>query len=164
MVNKAFSLLTGRYKQTKMNIHAVEEKDLEDLKRIAKAALFHSVDAPDDEKERLLPHILNDIEKAICLDEKIYLKYVGSEIQGFILIKHYWNLSQLFIDPKFQSLGLGGALLTEALLRIRNRENSGYVRLNSSDNAVGFYQKYGFVQDNSRQPKSKWSVPMEIRF
>lgn len=147
-----------------IKILAAEENDVADLKRVAEAALFKSVDAPEGEKERLLPHILNDIEKAINLDETVYLKYVCPEIQGFILIKEYWNLSQLFVEPKFQCSGVGGSLISEALFRVGCQDNRGYVRLNSSCNAVGFYQKYGFVPDLSRRPKSKWSVPMELRF
>lgn len=147
-----------------IKISKVEPCDVERLKIIAEESLFQTVDSPEEEKQRLLPHICKDIEHSVLQDDTIFLKAESAEIEGFILIKETWNLSQLFIAPPRQHQGVGGSLLDTAVQQIQCGDNKGYVKLNSSSNAVAFYAKRGFELDASREPKSKWSVPMVLYF
>ena len=145
-----------------MPIYRVETSDLESLAAISDAAIEHGVSAP--------PEVLADFKqlcrKYIALDsanpECAFLKFVEVDvILGYILVKDYWNLSNLFVLPAHQKRGVGKALLEEALSICRANSSRGYVRLNSSLNAVQFYQRLGFVEANERVVRRPYSVPME---
>ncbi len=141
-------------------IAPIVEHDVSELKALAELVMFESVDAPENEKEFLVPHIKQDIEKHVSDPTCVFLKASEKNIVGFILIKEYWHLSHLFIRPDCQSRGLGAALLEHSLHAIRAKENRGYLCLNSSRNAVGFYEKMGFVIDEGKKPKSESTTPM----
>ncbi|PTB30026.1 GNAT family N-acetyltransferase [Paraburkholderia caribensis] len=70
----------------------------------------------------------------------VHLKCVdGAEIVGVILIKNFWNLCSLFVDPQFQRQGVGRALLADAIRRRVSRNDKGHIKVNSAPTAVQFY-------------------------
>ncbi len=134
--------------------------DLNEIKQVAKLSLCECVEAPRQEKERLLPHIWSDIEECINSSNAIFLKYSTDQILGFILIKDGWNLSQLFVHPEQQGKGVGKALLISGIEQVLAEGKSAELKLNSSLNARGFYLAMGFDVDATRKPKSETSIPM----
>jgi GNAT superfamily N-acetyltransferase len=65
---------------------------------------------------------------------------------GVVLVRDFWNLCHLFVAPEHQGHGLGRKLVDVALRGCAGRSPRGYVRLNSSRNAVGFYRHIGFSE------------------
>lgn len=137
-------------------------EDVTSLKRLAKRSLETDVDASEEERAFLLPHIQEDIEKSVNDENCLFLKLATNEILGYILVKDNWNLMHLFIEPSQTKKGLGKKLIREAISKIKNRANLGYIALNSSRNAVPFYKSVGFKVDESRKPKSESSTPMRL--
>jgi GNAT superfamily N-acetyltransferase len=77
--------------------------------------------------------------------ECIHLKCVaGGRIVGVVLVKNFWNLCSLFVEPSAQGRGIGRLLLESAIAACRGRTARGAVWLNASPNAVPFYQHLGF--------------------
>lgn len=147
-----------------MTISRIIESDISELKALAKDSLFNCVDTTEEEKQFLFPHILNEIEKAYGCTEHVFLKYEAKGILGYILVKDRWNLSHLFVRPDSLNHGIGRQLFKSAMDEIQSCDNEGYVCLNSSRNAVIFYEKMGFHIDTSRAPKSESTTPMRYDF
>ena len=90
----------------------------------------------------------------------VHLKYTNNAgIVGVILIKNFWNLCSLFVDPAAQRQGIGSALLTEAIRRCVSLNDRGHVKVNSAPNAVPFYQARGFSIIDGH-PRRGTSFPM----
>lgn len=143
----------------------VQESDLEVLCSISKTSIVHAVDAPSNVLKDIVAHSRKNIELCIASAECVFLKFVdGEKILGYILIKDYWNLSDLFILPEHQNQGIGKALLKDATDRCKLYSNKRYIRLNSSLNAEEFYRRFGFKVTTNGPSKSAYSVPMEYTY
>lgn len=78
--------------------------------------------------------------------ECVHLKYMaGGRIVGVVLVKNFWNLCSLFVEPSMQGQGIGRMLLESAIAACRGRSNRSAVWLNASPNAVPFYRHIGFT-------------------
>ena len=76
----------------------------------------------------------------------LHLKCVADgRIVGVVLVKNFWNLCSLFVDPSAQGQGLGRLLLEAAIASCRGRSPKDAVWLNASPNAVAFYEHVGFT-------------------
>lgn len=74
--------------------------------------------------------------------------YDDGVVKGFIRIRGD-EIEKLFVEPVFQNTGIGGALLTYAL------EQLGAKRLQvleKNTRAIRFYQRYGFMLTEKKQP------------
>ena len=148
-----------------MTIKSVVKTDIDDLEKIAELALRVSVVLPSDVLQELVEHSKKNITLFASKADCVFLKYEkNSEIIGFILIKDYWNLSDLFVLPEYQSSGIGSALLLEGLAICRRHSTKQFVRLNSSRNAVQFYKKHGFCESSNAPAKGEFAVPLECLF
>jgi GNAT superfamily N-acetyltransferase len=54
------------------------------------------------------------------------------------------EVASVFVDPAFANRGIGSALLEDVLRRVQDRQ--GPVRLESTLDAVGFHERFGFSQ------------------
>ena len=88
----------------------------------------------------------------------------NGEIVGDILLKDYWNLCSLFVQPEFQNHGIGQALVETVLEECRGKNPKNAVYLISNDSAVRFYQKLGFGPREVSQPPLAGSTPMMLSF
>lgn len=78
--------------------------------------------------------------------ECVHLKCVADgRIAGVVLVKNFWNLCSLFVDPTLQGRGMGRLLAQSAIDACRGRSPKSAIWLNSSPNAVTFYQHIGFT-------------------
>ena len=72
-------------------------------------------------------------------------------IVGVILVKDFWNLCSLFVEPSRQGGGIGRLLVDAAVLACKPLSPKKALWLNSSTNAVGFYEHLGFGPAESAQ-------------
>jgi len=87
---------------------------------------------------------------------------VAGTIVGVILVKEFWNLCSLFVEPKHQGNGLGRALVNAAVAACRGKSPKQAVWLNAATNAIGFYTHLGFEPRQSRQQLPPGFMPMQL--
>ena len=137
--------------------------DLPDIRHLIDTTVRHSIPLPADDQHWLLAGIMESLERWEAEpDVFLHIKYVADEqIAGVLLLKDGWNLVNLFIDPAFQGQGIGRALVAAAAKHTR-ASNYDAIRLNSSDFAVDFYRRLGFVQMGPGKDRPGGCVPMEL--
>jgi len=87
---------------------------------------------------------------------------VPGTIVGVVLVKDFWNLCSLFVDPKHQGSGVGRALVNAAVDACRGRSPKQALWLNAATNAIGFYKRLGFEARQSRQVLPPGFMPMRL--
>ena len=147
-----------------MKIERVISTDIALIKKIAKKAILESVDASCELKKEIISDTIKHIDKAILNSESVFLKYVGEDILGFILIQDYWNLSDLFVLPEAHGQGIGRALFKAAQKVCKPKQDKGYIRVNSSLNAEGFYRNMGFETFKPKKEMPDFVVPLIYSF
>ena len=94
--------------------------------------------------------------------ETVHLKCVAEgRIVGVVLVKKFWNLCSLFVEPSMQGQGIGRMLLESAIAACRGRSDKSAVSLNASPNAVSFYRHIGFTPRASDRPMPPGFAAME---
>ena len=143
-------------------IKEVTDSDLVALSKLSKAAILECVDATPAVKEEIISDTKAHIEQGLSSVEHIFLKFIDKSdaILGFILLKNGWNLSDLFVEPSAHNQGLGKQLFDEAIAIVAARENRGYIRVNSSLNAEGFYRSVGFESFTLEKLPPDFVVPL----
>jgi putative acetyltransferase len=97
-----------------------------------------------------------ELRGRILSGEKTLVATWNGIVVGFIAFKKGNHLSLLFVRREFAGQGIGRELFT------RCTNNLNEITVNSSDAAVGFYQKVGFVQSGDRFFKNGvWGTPMK---
>lgn len=141
-----------------MSIERVTSNDVEYLLNIANLAVRETVEAPTHAKSKIFEDISNNIKQWCSKDNCAFLKYSNNGvILGFILIKEYWNLSDIFILPKYQCQGIGRNLVENAIDICKKQKEILSIRVNSSKNAKSFYLKLGFKEIHDHK-----SLPYEM--
>lgn len=135
-------------------LEAVNVEDIPELERIAYEALYHAVDAPLKDKPTILSGIYENLRTwSKRPQEGVFLKYSTDERSvGFILVKEFWNVSDLFVLPDYHGKGVGRALLSMAMEHCEKKVGKRYLRVNASRNALRFYKALGFVETASDKP------------
>jgi ribosomal protein S18 acetylase RimI-like enzyme len=143
----------------------VEARDLPELRRLTNHVIATSVPIGLEEACAVMQNVSENAQWAVeHPDECVYLKYmIGSQIAGYVLVKQFWNLCCLFVDPALHGRGIGRALLVRAIQLGRHRTERTHMLVNASPNAVGFYRSLGFEHDESRQSRGS-AVPMRLGF
>ena len=149
---------------THMKIEKISNKDIEVIKKIAKKAILESVDVSIDLKEEIISDTMKHIDKGLSNSECVFLKYTETDILGFILIQEYWNLSDLFVLPEMHGKGIGKALFNAAQNLCKPRQDKGYILVNSSINAEGFYRNIGFENFSPKREVPSFVVPLKYKF
>jgi predicted GNAT family N-acyltransferase len=97
-----------------------------------------------------------ELRGRILSGEKTLLAICNDIVVGFIAFKRGNHLSLLFVRIKFAGQGIGRELFTQCSIDLDE------ITVNSSDLAVGFYHKVGFVQTGDRFFKNgMWATPMK---
>lgn len=146
-----------------MQIQAVQAQDTQAIGALMRRVVTTSLGLAPQELAGVLENVEHNLYWAQAYpDLAVHLKCTdGSRIVGVVLIKHFWNLCSLFVDPGAQRRGIGRALLSQAIRRSASRNTVGYVRVNAASGAVPFYQVLNFrVMEN--QPRWGTSVPMRL--
>jgi GNAT superfamily N-acetyltransferase len=144
-----------------MQIQDVKPDDTATLDALMHRVVTTSVRLEKTEMADVLENIRQNLYWAQNnVNSVVHLKCVNdTRIVGIILIKNFWNLCSLFVDPEVQRQGVGRALLTEAIRRCIYRNDRGHVKVISAPNAVQFYQALGFSVIEGH-PRRGTSLPM----
>lgn len=144
----------------------VEECDLPAVRALIAAAIRRNVARSEEEAVFLVADIDSSLDWWCANSgDALHLKYcVGEEIAGVVLVKEFWNLTNLFIAPRYQGGGIGRALVTEVLAVCRTRSPRGELRVNSSNVATGFYERLGFDQTAPGRDRPGGCVPFRYVF
>lgn len=147
-------------------IKHVTDSDHEILFELSKRAIEDSVIATPATKKEILQDTQAHIAQGMESAEHIFLKAIDGyeKTVGFIILKNGWNLSDLFVEPESQNMGFGRDLFKEALSILHSRENRGFIRVNSSINAEGFYRALGFQDYPTERPVPDFIVPLILTF
>lgn len=85
-------------------------------------------------------------------DSCVHLKAtIDGGLAGVVLVKDFWNLCSLFVDPAFHGKGIGRALVEAAAAACRGKSPKGALFLNAATNAIAFYQRLGFMPRTTTQ-------------
>jgi GNAT superfamily N-acetyltransferase len=99
---------------------------------------------------------LEELKARILSSEKTLVATWNGIVVGFIAFRRGNHLSLLFVRRELSRQGIGRELFT------RCSKDIDEITVNSSDVAVGFYQKVGFVQTGDRFFKNGiWGTPMK---
>lgn len=147
-------------------ITAVTPADLPAIRHLIEAALRSGVTQIESEIQYLIEDIGHSLDQwAGSPAGKLHLKYMdGDAIAGVILVKDAWNLTNLFVDPRYQGRGIGRALVEHVLLECRGKSPRDALLVNSSGNAVGFYRRLGFVPAGESRDLPGGCVPLRYDF
>ena len=128
-------------------IKKAQIEDLEEISNLAKKIYlkYNSSLDTDEGINNILTFINYDnLLMRTYIDGSLILKAMDikeNTIIGFIEIRNYSHISLLFVDDKYFRLGLGKELFERA----KDIMPSDKYSVNSSDYAVEFYKKLGFV-------------------
>lgn len=128
-------------------------------------AINTSVRPTDAEKTAFIVEVQKNLRLAINSPlECVHLKCVTNQtVVGVVLVKKFWNLCSLFVDPLFQGMGIGRALMDEAIKQCAKNDVP-YIRVNATANAVGFYEAMGFkTQEKQHGRDSSTAMDMVIQ-
>ena len=105
-----------------------------------------SVRADEVEKSAFIANVQKNLRLAMNGPlECVHLKCVIDQtIVGIVLVRKFWNLCSLFVAPQFHGMGIGRALMAEAIKQCAIKSDVPYIRVNAAANAVGFYEAMGF--------------------
>lgn len=80
---------------------------------------------------------------------------------GVILVKQFWNLCGLFVEPGSQGRGIGRALVEAAVARCAGRSPRQALWLNAAPRAIGFYRRLGFTDRPPTRPLPPGFIAMQ---
>ena len=146
-----------------MTIEIASINDIANLKELAKSAILESVEADIDIKKEIITDTEKHIDNNLYGADRVFLKYTDKTVLGFILIQQFWNLSDLFVLPSAQGNGVGKQLFDEAK-SVCEVSGGGFIRVNSSLNAEGFYRNVGFVTYVPDTKAPDFVVPLIYKF
>jgi len=152
--------------QKPMTLHPVETEDLQSIRALIAAAVRKSVAQSEEEAAFLI----NDIEESLSWwqnnrDVSLHLKCVDSgSIVGVVLVKEFWNLTNLFVAPDYRGRGVGRRLVEEVLEVCRTKSPRAAVLVNSSSTARGFYEHMQFVQTGPAKDRPGGCIPFRYDF
>ena len=147
-------------------IEDARDEDLESIRQVVAETVAACIDVADD----VLPVLLKDILSGLDWwrenkQSSVLLKYtLDGGIVGMVMVKNYWNVSDLFVLPTFHRRGIGRALMGEALRRCEGKTDRVELKLNSSNHAVEFYRSLGFVPSGEPRDLPGGCVPLSKPF
>ena len=147
-----------------MTIRRAELRDAANISRFIQQLTeeFIVKDCTKEGTETLLRTMKTEIIKSqILAGDAHYLAEVDDRLVGVIGLKSSKHLVHLYVDKTHQNRGIARSLW-EKLVALQNHQVCS-ITVNSSLNAIGFYQKMGFIAESTGQVKNGIpSIPMKI--
>lgn len=146
-----------------MKIEAVQSSDEAALASMILRTIRTSVRIEADEMAAVITNVLANMHWAFDnAHQCVHLKcVVDGRIAGAVLVKNFWNLCSLFVEPSDHRRGIGRSLIEEAIRQCVARNERPYVRVNAAPNAVEFYSAMGFTRVDDKTQLST-STPMAL--
>lgn len=128
--------------------------DADAIRALMASAIARSITQDDALLADTLANVNTNVDRWLAQPQQcVHLKAAaGGQIVGVVLVKDFWNLCSLFVAPEWQGRGVGRALLEAASQACAGRSPKSALFLNAAPNAVGFYERLGFVVRASKQP------------
>lgn len=147
-------------------IEPVAEDDLPAIRTLIAAAIRHSVAHSEAEARFLIEDVHGSLDSwRDHPADALHLRCSSAgSVVGVVLVKEYWNLTNLFVAPDHQGRGIGRLLLEAAMEACRTRSPRGALLLNSSTVACGFYERLGFRQTGPGRDRPGGCVPYRRDF
>lgn len=127
-----------------MRILDVTPQDEASLLKVATAAIEAQVMPALNEEGRSTMRGAQARETNRVVDKAYYSAakaVVDDQITGYVAWNSKGKVAHLYVDPTFQGVGVGGALLRHAIAKMPDQQ----IHLRASINSVGFYEKLGFA-------------------
>lgn len=142
-------------------IDNAEEKDIPEIQVLIEQAIKTCIDVTENEANELVARSVENIDWWLnhSCNAIHYVYRLDGRIVGVVLVKEYWNLVSLFVDPDYHARGIGKELVLKALSQCRGKSPRGMVQLCSSTHARGFYQAVGFRQTGEPKPLPGGCIP-----
>jgi ribosomal protein S18 acetylase RimI-like enzyme len=119
---------------------------------------------PDAERQFLASNDRESVKEFMKSGFSYHVAVDGGRIVGVVGVKNNSHLYHLFIDIPYQGMGLARQLWQAAMDDCISSGNLGIFTVNSSNNAVGVYEKFGFVRVKPMQnDDGVFYNPMELR-
>jgi len=146
------------------HVSEVVPADAAELRAFMLRVLTESVPTEEPVAEEMRANVLENLAWSVeHPDDCCHLKYVrDGRIAGVVLVKRFWNLCSLFVDPAFHKQGIGRALIDSALAVCRVRNDRGEIRLNAAPDAIPFYRRLGFIEREPTRPLPPGFLAMRL--
>jgi GNAT superfamily N-acetyltransferase len=130
-----------------MKIEAIQTTDESSLEAMMLRTIKTSVRVDEAEMNEIVANVLANMRWAFDHAQQCtHLKCVDEgRIVGVVLVKNFWNLCSLFVEPSYHRRGVGRSLIQEAVKQCSVRNERSYLRVNAAPNAVEFYSAMGFT-------------------
>lgn len=147
-------------------IRQAQKSDLDRIQEIVSAGLRQCVLHADEHFEPLYTEICKDVDWALENNDRsfFWITEAGDSILGVVLVKDFWNLSMLFVDPDHHRSGIARQLLSRAIDHCKDKSPKGCLMLNSSNHAASFYRKMGFTQTAEPRDLPGGCVPFKYKY
>lgn len=133
------------------------------VKAFMARVIAHSVTRDD----RLLAELRANVEGNVDWwlvhpHDAVHLQAVqDGDLVGVVLVKQFWNLCSLFVEPALQGQGLGRRLVETALARCAGRSPKQALWLHAAPGALDFYRALGFTDRVATKPLPPGFVAMQ---
>lgn len=132
-------------------IEKIEEKDYKDVQNIA-ITCFESITQKNIHTwivKQLLRKFFKEknITSRRMRNYELFVYRYQDKVVGFIEVQNYDHISNIFVHPHFQHLGIGKKLMNYAFLYC-SQFNKNVITLDALESAMGFYRKLGFISLN----------------
>lgn len=126
---------------------------------------FITPDLPPDGRKRLLASMTPAaIRQYMRAGYRYHVACAHGSIVGVVATRDDRHIYHLFVDGAWQGRGLGRRLWSEASAACVRAGNPGEFTVNSSLNAVQFYEQFGFVRQSGPVVHGGViAVPMRLR-
>lgn len=131
-------------------IRAAQIRDILDIIHLIHASI-RSCSLDHQQHESRIQLYLEDITQEKLL---LWMHYndswvhvVNGQILGFILINDHGKILLHYVSPEAQQQGIGKSLLFHIFTQAQQQKQQ-HIRIDSTQTALAFYQKYGFKIDS----------------
>lgn len=142
------------------------DSDIPEITVLIEQAIKTCIDVTENAANDLVAHsVYNMLWWKKNKHNAVHLVYrLEERIVGVVLVKEFWNLTSLFVEPDFQARGIGKELVFEALAQCRGLSPKGVVKLSSSTHAQDFYRTIGFEQAGEPKALPGGCIPFRYVF
>jgi GNAT superfamily N-acetyltransferase len=128
-------------------------EDTDAIRSFMLRVIATSLNASPEVRQAMVDNVNKNVDIWLARPETcVHLKALDEGVLvGVILVKDYWNLCSLFVEPSVHRKGIGRSLVEQAAALCQGRSPKDALILNAATNAISFYKRLGFVSRQSQQ-------------